>query len=379
MPSYAPPSIAFAKGKGTQLWDADGKQYLDFVSGVAVNALGHGHPAVIEAVTRQVQQLGHVSNLYTAEPPIALAERLLDLAASSGSDGRVFFCNSGAEANEAAFKIARLTGRPKIVSMLGSFHGRTMGALAMTGQTVKHSGFEPLPSGVTFVPYGDVDALRNAVDRDTAAVILEPIQGEYGVAMPPDGFLSSARQITETMGSLLIVDEVQTGTGRTGDWFGHQASGIRPDVITLAKGIGGGLPLGACIGFGNAGRMFSAGKHASTFGGNPVACAAGLAVIDTIVADDLLRNARDMGDYLQNGIRELEHRSVTEVRGRGLLIGMVLDGDRAGAVQEAAQRHGLLVNAVQPGVVRLAPPLIVEKGDVEAFLDKLPAVLDEAT
>ncbi|MDQ0778506.1 acetylornithine/N-succinyldiaminopimelate aminotransferase [Streptomyces aurantiacus] len=290
MDNYGTPRLPLVRGAGTKLWDADGTEYLDFVGGIAVNALGHAHPAIVEAVSRQIASLGHVSNLFVAEPPVALAERLLQLF---GRDGRVYFCNSGAEANEGAFKIGRLTGRGHMVATDGGFHGRTMGALALTGQPGKRDPFLPLPGDVTHVPYGDPQALAAAVTEDTALVVIEPVQGENGVVVPPPGYLKAARAITAATGSLLVLDEVQTGIGRSGHWFEYQAhEGVLPDVVTLAKGLGGGLPLGATVAFGRAAQFLKPGHHGTTFGGNPVACAAGLAVLDTIETEGLLENVK---------------------------------------------------------------------------------------
>ncbi|SEO40183.1 acetylornithine aminotransferase [Actinacidiphila rubida] len=373
MDNYGTPRVPLVRGAGATLWDADGKAYTDFLGGIAVNALGTGHPAVVEAVTRQIGTLGHVSNLFVAEPVVALAERLLQLA---GRSGRVFFANSGAEANEAAFKIGRLTGRTGMVATEGAFHGRTMGSLALTGQPGKRDAFQPLPGDVTHVPYGDADALRAAVTTDTALVILEPVQGENGVVVPPAGYLQAAREITAATGTLLVLDEVQTGIGRTGHWFECQAQGVEPDVITLAKGLGGGLPIGAALAFGPAADLLTPGAHGTTFGGNPVACAAALAVLDTIAADGLLENVKRQGERLRHGIEALQHPLVDHVRGAGLLIGMVLTEPLAPQVQQAAQDAGFLVNAAVPGVVRLAPPLIVGDGETDAFLQALPGVLD---
>ncbi|MFE1953082.1 MULTISPECIES: acetylornithine transaminase [Streptomyces] len=376
MNNYGTPRIALAKGAGAQVWDADGTQYLDFVGGIAVNALGHAHPAIVDAVSAQIASLGHVSNLYMAEPPVALAERLLQLF---GRDGAVFFCNSGAEANEGAFKIGRLTGRRHMVATTGGFHGRTMGALALTGQPGKQDGFTPLPGDVTHVPYGDVEALRAAVTEDTAFVIIEPIQGENGAVTPPAGYLRAAREITRATGTLLVLDEVQTGVGRTGHWFAHQAEeGVDPDVVTLAKALGGGLPLGATVAFGEAAKLLKPGQHGTTFGGNPVACAAGLAVLDTVAADGLLENTRRLGERIAAGIESLKHPLVSHVRGAGLLLGIVLTGPRAPQVQQAAQDAGLLVNAPAPDVIRLMPPLNLTDAEADAFLAALPAVLDTA-
>ncbi|MFD0416340.1 acetylornithine transaminase [Streptomyces sp. NPDC127108] len=376
MDNYGTPRIPLVRGAGSTLWDAEGKKYTDFVGGIAVNALGHGHPAVVEAVSRQIAALGHVSNLFVAEPPVALAERLLDLF---GRDGRVFFCNSGAEANEGAFKIGRLTGRPHMVATDGGFHGRTMGALALTGQPGKQEPFLPLPGDVTHVPYGDVEALRAAVTEDTAFVIIEPVQGENGAVVPPAGYLKAAREITRATGTLLVLDEVQTGIGRTGHWFAHLAQeGVDPDVVTLAKGIGGGLPLGATVAFGPTAELLKPGHHGTTFGGNPVACAAGLAVIDTVVAEGLLENTKRAGEKLRDGIESAGHALVDHVRGAGLLLGIVLTEPLAVHVQQAAQDAGFLVNAPAPDVVRLMPPLNVRDNEVDAFLRALPGVLDQA-
>lgn len=376
MDNYGTPKLPLVRGAGSRLWDADGKEYVDFVGGIAVNALGHAHPAVVEAVSTQIGALGHVSNLFVAEPPVALAERLLQLF---GRAGRVYFCNSGAEANEGAFKIGRLTGRPHMVATQGGFHGRTMGALALTGQPGKQQPFVPLPGDVTHVPYGDVEALRAAVTTDTAFVIIEPIQGENGVVVPPAGYLKAAREITAATGTLLVLDEVQTGIGRTGHWFEHLAhEGVEPDVVTLAKGLGGGLPLGATVAFGAAAELFKPGHHGTTFGGNPVACAAGLAVVDTIAAEGLLENTKRAGEKLRDGIESLGHALVHHVRGAGLLLGIVLTEPLAPRVQQAAQDAGFLVNVPAPDVVRLMPPLNVRDDEVDAFLRALPGVLDKA-
>ncbi|BDH04734.1 MULTISPECIES: acetylornithine transaminase [Streptomyces] len=374
MDNYGTPRLPLVRGEGAALWDADGNRYLDFVGGIAVNALGHAHPAVVRAVSEQIGTLGHVSNLFVAEPPVALAERLLRLF---GRDGKVFFCNSGAEANEGALKIGRLTGRTHMVATDGGFHGRTMGALALTGQPAKQEPFRPLPGDVTHVPYGDPQALAAAVTPDTAMVIIEPIQGENGVVVPPPGYLKAARAITAATGALLVLDEVQTGVGRTGDWFAYQAhEGVLPDVVTLAKGLGGGLPLGATIAFGRAADLLRPGQHGTTFGGNPVVCAAGLAVLDTIVGEDLLANTKRQGEALRAGIEALDHALVDHVRGAGLLLGIVLTGPHAAQAQAAAQEAGFLVNAPAPDVVRLMPPLNLRDDEVDAFLQALPGILD---
>ncbi|MCX4727661.1 acetylornithine transaminase [Streptomyces sp. NPDC090052] len=376
MDNYGTPKLSLVRGEGATVWDADGTAYTDFVGGIAVNALGHAHPAVVEAVSRQIASLGHVSNLYIAEPPVALAERLLQVF---GRAGRVYFANSGAEANEAVFKIGRLTGRTHMVATQGAFHGRTMGALSLTGQPAKQNGFEPLPGVVTHVPYGDAEALRAVVTENTAFVIIEPVQGENGAVVPPADYLRAAREITRATGTLLVLDEVQTGIGRTGHWFEYQAhEGVDPDVVTLAKGLGGGLPLGAAVAFGAAAELLHPGQHGSTFGGNPVACAAGLAVLDTIAADGILDRVKRTGEKLRTGIEALGHPLVGQVRGAGLLLGIVLTESRAHRVQQAAQDAGFLVNVTGPDVVRLMPPLIIGDRDVDAFLQALPGVLDQA-
>ncbi|NLU75148.1 acetylornithine transaminase [Streptomyces sp. HNM0575] len=371
--NYGTPRISLTHGQGSTLWDDRGKAYTDFVGGIAVNALGTAHDAVVRAVSDQIATLGHVSNLFIAEPPVELAERLLELA---GREGRVYFCNSGTEAVEAAVKAGRRTGRTHMVATEGGFHGRTMGALALTGQPAKQAPFEPLPGDVTHVPYGDAEALRAAVTTDTALVIVEPVQGENGVVVPPEGYLAAARDITRATGTLLVVDEIQTGIGRTGHWFACQAQGVEPDIITLAKGLGGGLPLGAAMFFGETAGLLTAGQHGSTFGGNPVACAAALAVLRTLAEQELPARAGRLGERLRDGIWSIGHPLVEQVRGAGLLLGIVLTEPVAPQVQQAAQDAGFLVNAVAPDVVRLAPPLIVTEGEVDALVRALPAVLD---
>ncbi|MGJ0156100.1 acetylornithine transaminase [Streptomyces sp. CH8.1] len=374
--NYGTPALALVRGRGAQVWDADGKQYTDFVGGIAVNALGHAHPAIVTAVTEQISTLGHVSNLFASEPVIALGERLLQLF---GRPGKVFFCNSGAESVEAAFKIGRLTGRTHMVATDGGFHGRTMGALALTGQPKKQDPFLPLPGDVTHVPYGDVEALRAAVTEETALVVIEPIQGENGVVVPPAGYLTAAREITRATGTLLVLDEVQTGIGRCGQWFEHQAhEGVEPDIVTLAKGLGGGLPIGAVVAFGPTADLLRPGQHGTTFGGNPVACAAGLAVIDTIAADDLLDRVKARGERLRSGIESAGHPLVSHVRGAGLLLGIVLTEPLAPKVQQAAQDAGFLVNAPAPDVVRLMPPYVLTEAEADAFVRALPGILDAA-
>lgn len=375
MNNYGTPPLALAGGDGVVVTDTDGKSYLDLLGGIAVNLLGHRHPAVIEAVTAQLNTLGHTSNLYATEPGIALAEALVG---HLGTQARVFFCNSGTEANEVAFKITRLTGKTNIVAAQGAFHGRTMGSLALTGQPTKQAPFEPLPGNVTHVPYGDVEALAAAVDSTTAAVFLEPIMGEGGVVVPPAGYLAAARDITTKNGALLVLDEVQTGVGRTGAFYAHQHDGITPDVVTLAKGLGGGLPIGACLAIGAAGDLLTPGLHGSTFGGNPVCTAAALGVLKALTDGDLIARAGVLGKTLSHGIEELGHPLVDHVRGKGLLQGVVLTAPNAKAVEAAARDAGFLVNAAAADVIRLAPPLIITEGQIETFLSALPAVLDTA-
>jgi acetylornithine aminotransferase len=374
MDNYGTPPLSLVRGEGARVWDADGREYLDLLGGIAVNLLGHAHPAVVEAVQQQVATLGHTSNLVINPVAVELAEQLLQLL---GHPGRVLLCNSGAEANEAAFKIARRTGRTKIVSAEGGFHGRTMGALALTGQPAKREPFEPMPPGVEFVPYGDAEALRAAVDGETAAVFLEPIQGEAGVIIPPEGYLQAAREIATQHGALLVIDEVQTGTGRTGTWFAHQRAGITPDVVTLAKGLGGGLPLGACIGVGAAGDLLGPGQHGTTFGGNPVCCAAALAVLRTIAADGLLDRADTLGKTLATGIEGLDHPLVDHVDAVGLLVGIALREPVSTQVAAAGREAGYLINNAVPERVRLAPPVVVTDEQVDGFLAALPEVLDQ--
>ena len=377
MNNFGIPAVELVSGVGAVVTDADGKEYLDLLGGIAVNSLGHAHPAVVAAVTEQIGTLGHVSNFFTHPKVLDLAEQLLRLAGADG-DGRALFCNSGAEANEAAFKIARLTGRPRMIAAEGAFHGRTMGALALTGQSAKRAPFEPMPPGVEFVPYGDIEALRATVDSDVAAVFLEPILGEAGVIPAPDGYLAAAREITSEQGALLVMDEVQTGVGRTGTWFAHQRVGIRPDIITLAKGLGGGLPIGAVIGIGPAARLLSAGQHGSTFAGNPVCAAAALAVLSTIESDRLLDHADALGKHISTAIEDLGHPLVDRVRGSGLLLGIVL-ADRISAETAAvAMEAGFIINAPAPDVLRLAPPLILTTEQADSFVAALPAILDAA-
>ncbi|AEK36608.1 acetylornithine aminotransferase [Corynebacterium variabile DSM 44702] len=375
MPTYGTPAINLVSGKGSRVTDSDGKEYIDLLAGIAVNALGHAHPAIVEAVSTQIATLGHTSNIFAHPQVIALANKLRNLISP---DAHVFFSNSGAEANEAAFKTARLTGKSRILAAEHGFHGRTMGSLAMTGQSGKRAPFEPMPAGVEFYPYGDLDALRALIGQtpdDTAAVILESVQGETGVVPAPEGFLTGVRALCDEFGVLMIVDEVQAGMGRTGQWFGYQAdlpAGVVPDLITLAKGLGGGLPIGACVAATRAGQLLAAGQHGSTFGGNPVSCAAGNAVIDTIVADNVLDNVNAQGEYLRTGLEALD--AVDHVRGRGLMLGVVLKDAHPGIAAEALDA-GLLLNQPADDVIRLVPPLTITDTDVREAVAILKELL----
>ncbi|MFC4533485.1 acetylornithine transaminase [Sphaerisporangium dianthi] len=378
MPNYGVPPAVLVRGEGCHVWDADGRRYLDLIAGIAVSSLGHGHPALVRAVSAQAAALAHSSNLFINEPEVLLAERLLSLLKVPG---RVFLANSGTEANEAALKLAvkhaRTTGRKYYVAAENGFHGRTLGALSLTGKASIRDQFGPFPIDVRFVPYGDADALKQAVTQDCAAVFLEPAQGEAGVVPPPAGYFAAAREICDAAGALLVLDEIQSAIGRTGHWFAHQHDGIVPDVLTLAKGLGGGMPIGACVGFGDAGAIFAKGDHGSTFGGNPVSAAAALAVLGTIERDGLLAHVREAGERLAQGIAAVDHPLLAGVRGRGLWLAAVLTGDRAADVQAAAQRAGFLVNAVQPDAVRLAPPLVITLEQIDSFLAAFPAILSE--
>jgi acetylornithine aminotransferase len=379
MPNYGVPPLAISRGQGCRVQDADGREYLDLIAGIAVSSLGHAHPAIVEAVSRQVAEVAHTSNLFLHEREIELAERILCLL---GADGRVFFANSGAEANEAAVKLVRRLagpGRPVFVAAERSFHGRTMGALALTGKESIRAPFGPFGLTVRFVPYGDAAALRAAVTADVAAVFLEPGLGESGVVPAPEGYLLAARQACDAAGALLVLDEIQSGIGRTGAWFAHQTAGVRPDVLTLAKGLGGGLPIGMCVGLGAAGAGFAKGDHGSTFGGNPVACAAALAVLDTIERDGLLAHVTAVGEHLTASLSQISHPLLAGVRGAGLWRAVVLTADLAPDVELAARRAGFLVNAVQPDAIRLAPPLILSVGEADEFTAAMPGILEEVS
>ena len=362
--NYGTPSIALVKGKGLVVTDADGKHYLDFLGGIATSILGHAHPAIVKAVTKQVSTLSHVSNFYAHPHAIELAEKLAEM--TGDKKAKVFFCQSGAEANEAALKLSRRSGKVRIVAAQGAFHGRTMGALSLTGQPSKREPFLPLIKGVKHVPFGEIEAMRKAVTKKTAMVIIEPIMGEAGVIVPPADYLRELRALCDAKGALLVIDAVQTGMGRTGDWFGYEYSGITPDVITLAKGLGGGLPLGAMIALGKAADLFQPGDHGSTFGGNPVTTAAGLAAIKFIEAQKILKKVETQGLYL---IQELALiPGVAEVRGAGLLLGIELESRKAADVALALQNEGVLVNAANPTTIRLAPALIVTDAQIKKFV-----------
>ncbi|MCA0156973.1 acetylornithine transaminase [Tsukamurella sp. M9C] len=375
MDTYGTPPIALVSGRGATVTDADGKEYVDLLGGIAVNALGHAHPKIVEAVTQQVSTLGHVSNLYISEPVVRLAERLTEAVGVPGT--RVFFSNSGAEANEAAIKIGRRTGRTAMVAAEGAFHGRTMGSLALTGQPAKREPFAPLIESVTHVPYGDAASLRAAAEG-AAAIFLEPIMGEGGVVVAPAGYLAEARAAATEAGALLVFDEVQTGIARTGTLFAYQRAGVTPDVFTLAKGLGGGLPIGATVAVGAAGELLTPGQHGTTFGGNPVAAAAANAVLDVIEAEGLAERADALGKHIAATVEGYGHPLVTGVRGSGLLLGITLAQPVAKAIETGARDAGFLLNAAQPDVVRLAPPLVLTDEQADRFLTALPALLDSA-
>jgi len=371
--NYGTPSIALVKGKGLVVTDADGKQYLDFLGGIATNILGHAHPAIVKAVTKQVSTLSHVSNFYVHPHAVELAEKLAALTGDKSA--KVFFCQSGAEANEAALKLSRRTGKLRIVAAQGAFHGRTMGALSLTGQPAKREPFLPLVKGVKHVPFGDIEAMRKAVTKKTAMVIIEPIMGEAGVIVPPADYLRELRVLCDAKGALLVIDAVQTGMGRTGDWFGYEYSGITPDVITLAKGLGGGLPLGAMIALGKAADLFQPGDHGSTFGGNPVTTAAGLAAIKFIETQKILKKVEKQGAYLMQELAVIP--GVAEVRGAGLLLGIELENLKAADIAKALQNEGVLVNAANSTTIRLAPALIVTDAQLKKFVSIFKKVMSD--
>lgn len=369
--NYGVPEITLIKGKGLVVQDVDGKTYLDFLGGIATNILGHAHPSIVAAVSKQVRTLNHVSNFYSHPNAVLLAEKLVSL--TKAKKAKVFFCQSGAEANEAAIKLSRKSGRSHIVAAQGSFHGRTMGALSLTGQPSKREPFLPLLKNVKHVPFGDIEAMRRSISKRTAIVIIEPILGEAGVIVPPIDYLQGLRELCDKNGALLVIDAVQTGMGRTGDWFGYEYSGITPDVITLAKGLGGGLPLGAMIAIGDSADLFKPGEHGSTFGGNPITTAAGLAVIKTIEKQNLLKKVRKQGQRL---IQELALiPGVSQVRGSGLLIGIELEEDNANEIARKLAEAGVLVNAANSSTIRIAPALIVSDSQVNKFINIFRKVL----
>ena len=371
--NYGTPSISLSKGKGIEVWDLDGVKYLDFLGGIATNLLGHSHPAIVAAVSKQIRQLSHVSNFYAHPVALELAEKLQKM--TTDKSARVFFCNSGAEANEAAIKIARLHRGKRIVAATGAFHGRTMGALSLTGQSSKRDAFKPLLPGVKHVKYGDIKALRRAVNKRTAMVILEPIMGEAGVVTPPSGYLKAARQICDANGALLAIDAVQTGMGRCGSWFGYEDEEIKPDLITIAKGLGGGLPLAAMITLGKASELFKPGSHGSTFGGNPVAAAAAIAVIDEIEKKKYLALNTVKGALIRNLISPII--GVEQVRGKGLLIGICVKESKAKQIAAEMQSKGFLVNAASDDVIRIAPAYVVSEKQIMSFVSAFNSSCEE--
>ena len=362
--TYGTPSVELVKGSGIEVWDSFGKKYLDFLGGIATNLLGHNHPQVSAAISKQAKTLSHISNFYAHEPGLDLAEKLQAMVADSSA--RVFFCNSGAEAIEAALKMSRLTGKKKIVAAQGAFHGRTMGALSLTGQPAKRNPFKPLLKGIKHVPYGDTKALIRSVNSRTAMVILEPMMGEAGVVVPPSGYLAAARDVCNRYGALLVFDCVQTGMGRTGQWFGYEHENIKPDIITIAKGLGGGLPLGAVISVGKSASLFTPGSHGTTFGGNPISCAAANAVIDEIESKKMLALNASKGALIRNLISPI--RGVKEARGRGLLIGIVVENGKAKEIAARLLELGFLVNATNDDVVRIAPAFVVSQKQIMSFV-----------
>ena len=376
--NYGTPSLSLVRGEGARVWDADGRQYLDLVAGIAVSSLGHAHPAVVDAVSAQVRRIAHTSNLYLNEPAISLAERLVDILGVAGT--RVFLCNDGTTANEAAIKTVRRArpGRTKFIAAERSFHGRSLGSLALTGKAAAREPFAPFGLDVTFVPYGDPEALEAALDDSTAAVFLEPTLGEAGVVPPPAGYLGAARRACDAAGALLVLDEIQAGIGRTGRWFGHQHEGVVPDLVTVAKGLAGGLPIGACLATGETAEALQKGDHGSTFGGNPVSCAAALAVIDTIEKEDLLAHVATLGASWKAALEASVGSGLDAVRGQGLWLALAVQEGVAPVLEAAARAQGFIVNAVAPDAVRLAPPLVLSESEAQSFSDALPELLRSA-
>ena len=377
--TYRRQPVVFVRGEGAHLWDTEGKEYVDFVAGIAVCSLGHSHPKVVEAICRQAATLMHVSNLYYTEPQIRFAGMLVE---HSFAD-RVFFCNSGAEANEAAIKLARkyghdnLNGRYEILTMKGSFHGRTLAAITATGQEKFHVGFSPLPEGFRYVPFNDAKALEKAVSKKTCAVLLEPIQGEGGVRLPDEGYLRAVREICDRKGILMILDEVQTGMGRTGKLFGYEHYGAKPDIMTLAKALGNGVPAGALAATEKVAASFGPGTHASTFGGNPLAMAAAIATLETILAEGFLENCRKMGEYLQERLWSLrkDHPVIQDVRGKGLLVGLDLTVE-GNSIVKACLERGVLINCTFDHILRMVPPLVITRQDVDSLVQVLDEVME---
>jgi acetylornithine aminotransferase len=363
-PTYGTPTLNLVSGKGLIVTDDHGKKYLDFLGGIATNVLGHAHPAIVSSVNKQISQLGHVSNFFSHPSGLSLASALVELTGDKSA--KVFFCNSGAEANEAALKLSRKSGKKNIVATTGSFHGRTMGALSLTGQESKRASFLPLLGNIKHVPFGNTRAMARAVNKKTAMVIVEPIMGEAGVIVPPAGYLKSLRSICDKNGVLLVFDCVQTGIGRTGQWFGFEHESIKPDVITVAKGLGGGLPIGAMISLGEASKLFAPGDHGTTFGGNPIAASAGLAVLKTLKKEKLLARAKKFEQLLKRKISKIQ--GVKEIRGAGLLIGIELKEPKAQAIRDLLLKKGVIVNAANESVIRIAPALNVTQVQIERFI-----------
>ena len=369
--NYGTPAIELVRGEGSRVWDSNGNSYLDMLGGIATNILGHAHPDISKAVADQISTLGHVSNFFSHPQVLALADNLQRLTGENSA--RTFFCNSGAEANEAALKLSRTTGRKKIVSTIGSFHGRTMGALSLTGQESKRAPFKPLLPNVKFIPFGDVAAMERVITKKVAMFIVEPIQGENGVVTPPAGYLKAVRKRTTETGTLLVIDAVQTGMGRTGEWFGYESEGIVPDVITLAKGLGGGLPLGAMIALGKYASAFTPGSHGSTFGGNPLACAAANASIAFIEENNLLAEVKAKGEFLKSALAQIP--GISDVRGDGLLLGIVLQHPRAQGIKGALEHEGVIVNAPNDSILRIAPALNIPQAELESFVESVKKVM----
>ena len=369
--NYGTPAIELVRGEGSRVWDSNGNSYLDMLGGIATNILGHAHPDISKAVADQISTLGHVSNFFSHPQVLALADNLQRLTGENSA--RTFFCNSGAEANEAALKLSRTTGRKKIVSTIGSFHGRTMGALSLTGQESKRAPFKPLLPNVKFIPFGDVAAMERVITKKVAMFIVEPIQGENGVVTPPAGYLKAVRKRTTETGTLLVIDAVQTGMGRTGEWFGYESEGIVPDVITLAKGLGGGLPLGAMIALGKYASAFTPGSHGSTFGGNPLACAAANASIAFIEENNLLAEVKAKGEFLKSALAQIP--GISDVRGDGLLLGIVLHHPRAQEIKGALEHEGVIVNAPNDSILRIAPALNIPQAELESFVESVKKVI----